>query len=178
MSWKRCARKAWCTTALMARTTSSPFLLHYWASAHKDRYALAWHLYNLYCCDAELEATHEKKMEAVMAHFDAVRRCAIGTGDAVSVQEYFKDGAIDIWLKDELLRLHLPCGKNHVECLDFENTGLVVSKLQKGYIVMAKSRTQLGFEYLIPFTKVGETENNRGNLLVAAVQCKYVKDQV
>ncbi|CAJ1457456.1 unnamed protein product [Effrenium voratum] len=169
-----------------------PLILQSWAESHRE--PLANQIKKMFEEDAVIEATHEKKFETVMLHFDAAVRLALEQ-ESCTLEQLFPGAN----LKPESLRavLVMPglqySGDSVVELDSFDDVDEVMSSLEYGSIVVSQKRTEKGIEYLVPWTVPrkdhrqllrslqptgpGDKDPN-AHLLILGVQTKYVQEFV
>ncbi|CAE7944669.1 unnamed protein product [Symbiodinium necroappetens] len=152
-----------------------PLVLSWWAQKNKKSSRLAKHLCHAYEFDAELAEGSEKRMEGVMFYYEAVRRIALD-GKPIELSQFYVTDYIGDNFKKMLLVGALPQGGGRlVEFVkDFSDVKLVIDWLKKGAIVVSQKQSEEGVEYLTPW-RLNDAE---GKLVVACVQCKFVKDKV
>jgi len=144
-----------------------PLLVQDWARRFSDSHPIAYHLQQLYHADACLDIDSEKKMEAVLYHYEAVLRIA-QAGKKFVLQEFFKTIH-----SDEMFAINVtapfPSSGHVVKYVpNFIDSRAIFSHLDSGYIVVSEYHSEIGTEYLVPFRKSDNT------LMVAFVQCKFV----
>jgi hypothetical protein len=155
-----------------------PLMLQGWASNLITRrthpmWTLAHHLQEAYDADTVLEATHEKQMEDVIVHYEAVRRiCRAGRAGGETIGSFFKTGFIGEKWKKISITIKVPTADDDgiiAQVANFTDVGAVVKLLQEGFIVVSKNRTEKGLEYAAPFFDLRTNE-----LIVECAQCKLV----
>jgi hypothetical protein len=151
-----------------------PLRLQQWAAKHSKDVGLATHLNCAYQADAVVGNDTEKFMEHVMYHFEAVLRLSIGAGKTFTLGSYFKSVHMPPERFGEKVSLAIPHRdqKIVVDYPNFANSNFdaILGNLKAGFIVVSKAHSEVGVEYLAPFFK------EDGSLLVACVQCKFVKE--
>jgi hypothetical protein len=151
-----------------------PLRLQQWAAKHSKDVGLATHLNCAYQADAVVGNDTEKFMEHVMYHFEAVLRLSIGAGKTFTLGSYFKSVHMPMKWKNSIVSVKVPTTTqpivDTVESFGKDSFSEVIDNLKKGYIVVSKAHSEVGVEYLAPFFK------EDGSLLVACVQCKFVKE--
>ena len=151
-----------------------PLLLHWWAATDWKNSALAYHLHKAYMSDAMLGNGAEKKMEAVLYHYEAVLRAAL-KGKEFTLKDFYRSDNIGPTFVNMKVRARMPDdeAEDKLVCTvaDFKNGTQLLELLKKGFIVVSCFHSEPGIEYLSPFT----TRN--GDLIVAAVQCKFITGQ-
>ena len=152
-----------------------PLVLSWWAQKNKKSSRLATHLCHAYEFDAELAEGSEKRMEGLMFHYEAVLRIALER-KPIELSKFYVTDYIGDNFKKMLLVGALPQGRGRlVEFVkDFSNVKLVIDWLKKGAIVVSQKQSEEGVEYLTPW-RLNDAE---GELVVACVQCKFVKEKV
>jgi hypothetical protein len=146
-----------------------PLLLQDWAQRKALAFTIAHHLDNVYAHDAVLGDGTEKKMEALMYHYEAVLRKAV-EGKTFRMSDFYASKHVRGDLCNLIVSADLPNSKDLVAVVeDFSAEGQVLQLLQCGFIVVSQRRDEIGVEYLSPFRGTGK------ELLVACVQCKFVQ---
>ena len=155
-----------------------PLMIQHWAMNPENvRNPLAIHLCKAYNADSVLVATHEKGMEEVLIHCEAVRRiCRAGRPGGETIESFFGTQWIgDAW-KARPISITIPPPGNTgiIQCVgDFSDVNAVLKLLQEGFTVMSKKRTEHGVEWAAPFFDPATRA-----LLVECAQCKLVTDSV
>ena len=154
-----------------------PLVLCEWARQcySNKKSALAYHLQRAYESDAGLGEGSEKRMEGLMYHYEAVLRIAL-EGKPIELSKFYVTDYIGATYQDMLLVGALPAGGGSLVRFvqDFSDMDLVIDLLKKGKIVVSQKQSEEGVEYLTPW-RLNDAE---GKLVVACVQCKFVKDKV
>jgi len=152
-----------------------PLVLSWWAQENQQSSSLAEHLCRAYEFDAELAAGSEKRMEGLMFHYEAVLRIAL-EGKPIELSKFYVTDYIGATYQDMLLVGALPAGGGSLVRFvqDFSDMDLVIDLLKKGKIVVSQKQSEEGVEYLTPW-RLNDAE---GKLVVACVQCMFVKDKV
>jgi len=154
-----------------------PLVLCEWARQCyiKDKSPLAYHLQKAYEFDAGLGEGSEKRMEGLMFHYEAVLRIALA-GKPIELRKFYVTNYIGNNFKTLSLVGALPTNAGSlVEFVqDFRDMDFVINLLEKGKIVVSKKQSEEGVEYLTPW----RLNDAKGKLVVACVQCKFVKDKV
>ncbi|CAJ1359830.1 unnamed protein product, partial [Effrenium voratum] len=118
-----------------------PLILQSWAESHRE--PLANQIKKMFEEDAVIEATHEKKFETVMLHFDAAVRLALEQ-ESCTLEQLFPGAS----LKPESLREVLVLSglqrrlKPVVELDSFEDVDEVMNCLEYGSIAVSRKRTE------------------------------------
>lgn len=156
-------------TALGQADFLLPLLIQTWATREARSSSVAFHLQQAYAADAMLGHGIEKKMEALMYHYEAVLRKVV-EGKTFLLNNFYKGAHVGEEFLEMEVRAPVPSGTDLVwTVIDFSNPDCVLGHLRAGRIVVSKSPTEPGVEYLSPYIVVGTEE-----LLVAACQCKFV----
>ena len=144
-----------------------PLLLHDWAERRaKDGSSLAFHLQQAYRKDVLMTFGTEKRMEALLYHYEAVLRKAV-EGQTFTLKQFYQSNHCGKELEDLEVKAPVPKGTDLVERVpEIQDEELVLSKLREGFIVVNEAR----IEYLAPFRTA---EDNK--LIVACVTCKLAK---
>ena len=153
-----------------------PLVLSWWAQKNKKSSRLATHLCHAYEFDAELAEGSEKRMEGLMFHYEAVLRIALD-GKPIALNKFYTTHYIGTKFKRMRgLVAALPTdGGNIIEFVqDFVEIDAVIKLLEEGVTVVSQKQSEEGVEYLTPW----RLNNAEGELVVACVQCKFVKDKV
>ena len=146
-------------------------MLQYWAEKHQQESAVAYHLHKVYVNDAMLGPYSAKRMEAVMCHYEAVLRKA-AQGRRWFLKDFYKSKHIGAHFKDLRVTARVPDGKELVRTVKDFSDGIELHELlDEGFIVVSSDPNEVGVEYLSPYT------TGDGDLVVAAVQCKFVSDE-
>ena len=135
--------------------------------------ALALHLNLMFDFDAMIGRWGERNMEPLMYHFEAAKRIAHGSNVLPLGNYYCQVKSMDSALKMRLVRCKTPRAGEHIyraPSFGLEDMPAVVKQLRKGYIAVSKNPREMGMEYLVPFV-----DAKTGKLLVACVQCTFVK---
>mmetsp|Transcript_37094 Transcript_37094/g.80616 ORF Transcript_37094/g.80616 Transcript_37094/m.80616 type:complete len:687 (-) Transcript_37094:12-2072(-) len=152
----------------------NPLMLQFWAKNIKFQVpnAMQFHLSQIYDADAVLGPNTEKRMEALMFHYEAVLRVALA-GEPFSLTDFYRGGYVDSTLSTKVTAI-LPSVGNIVMNVDnFQGKEQVLGLLRQGWIVVSTDTSEPGVEFLSPYKEHGSDK-----LLVAAVQCKFVKSKV
>ena len=149
-----------------------PLVLYEWARQCYTRSRLALHVQRAYEYDAELSEGSEKRMEALMYHYEAVLRIAL-EGKAIDLSKFYKTKFIGKKFQSMSLVAALPTdGSDLVKFVDeFSQVDLVIRLLKKGITVVSRKQAEIGIEYLTPW----RLNTAKGKLVVAFVQCKFVQ---
>ena len=152
-----------------------PLILSWRAQKNKKSSCLAMHVCHAYEFDAELAEGSEKRMEGLMFHYEAVLRVALA-GKPIELRKFYVTNYIGDKFKTLSLVGALPTNAGSlVEFVtDFSDMDFVIDLLKKGKIVVSQKQFVEGVEYLTPW-RLNDAE---GKLVVACVQCKFVKDKV
>jgi len=151
----------------------NPLMLQFWAKNIKFQVpnAMQFHLSQIYDADAVLGPNTEKRMEALMFHYEAVLRVALA-GEPFSLTDFYRGGYVDSTLSTKVTAI-LPSVGNIVMNVDnFQGKEQVLGLLRQGWIVVSTDTSEPGVEFLSPYKEHGSDK-----LLVAAVQCKFVQDK-
>jgi hypothetical protein len=149
-----------------------PLAVHSWAWGHHETATLGHHLHALYDADRGVGPDAEKKMEAIMYHYEAVLRKA-NEGTVFSLQAFYQTEHVGKNFSDVRVTAPVPERVTLVEELDdFSDVDRVLHALDQGFIVVSKAHSELGIEYMAPF-RDAETKE----LIVACVQCKFVNSK-
>eukprot|EP01065_Artemidia_motanka_P020435 TRINITY_DN2446_c0_g1_i15.p4 TRINITY_DN2446_c0_g1~~TRINITY_DN2446_c0_g1_i15.p4 ORF type:complete len:168 (+),score=51.26 TRINITY_DN2446_c0_g1_i15:1179-1682(+) len=108
-------------------------------------------------------------MERVMYHYEAVLRIAL-RDQRVALRKLY--GGSELGVKPVAVGAVLAPEADQVRFVEKLSEPEVLGLLQDGYIVVSENRTELGIEYLSPY------QTDDGELLVAAVQCKFVEKSI
>jgi hypothetical protein len=151
-----------------------PILLQSWAEKYVQPVPrLASHLSMVYAMDSQLAAGSEKSMEGLMCHYEAVLRLT-NNGKRFRFPGFYKTKNVGTKLAQRELTARVPDEGSLVTKVDnLKNLDEVLTLLNQGRLVVSKFPTEQGVEYLAPFN-----DADSGNLIVAAVQCKFVTDKV
>ena len=152
-----------------------PLVLSWWAQKNKKSSRLATHLCHAYEFDAELAEGSEKRMEGLMFHYEAVLRIAL-EGKPIALNKFYVTDYIGTKFKTiRRLVAALPTDGGMIEFVkDFGEIDAVIKLLEQGVMVVSQKQSEEGVEYLTPY----RLNNAEGELVVACVQCKFVKDKV
>ena len=142
-------------------------LVQWWAETHAEESPMAHHLHLAYECDAELGPDSEKSMEGLMYHYEAVLRLAT-EWKPFSLQSFYKSKHIGFEFADRMVSVKVGSRDLVRYVKNFNDADKLLELLNDGFIVVSKAHTEFGIEYLAPFF------TSQGNLIVAAVQCKFV----
>ncbi|CAE7243477.1 unnamed protein product [Symbiodinium sp. CCMP2592] len=118
----------------------------------------------------------EKRMEGLMFHYEAVLRIALD-GKPIALNKFYTTHYIGTKFKRMRgLVAALPTdGGNIIEFVqDFIEIDAVIKLLEEGVTIVSQKQSEEGVEYLTPW-RLNDAE---GKLVVACVQCKFVKDKV
>ena len=136
----------------------------------KDGSSLAFHLKQVYRCDALLGFGTEKKMEGLLYHYEAVLRKAV-EGQTFTLKQFYQSKQFGKRFLNLRAKAPVPEQTDLVERVpDFQDEERVLGKLNSGFIVVSDCQNEVGVEYLAPFRTA-----EAGKLIVACVQCKFVK---
>jgi len=153
-----------------------PLALHGWAASVLEKddgayWALAHHVGRAYSADCVVERTHEKKVEEVVTHYEAVRRISRAGRKGETIGSFFKQTNYigSAWKSREItIRIPEETGDGIVEFVtDFSDAELVLRYLRSGRIVVSEKRTEQGLEYASAFFEQGD------EMLVAVAQVKF-----
>jgi hypothetical protein len=114
----------------------------------------------------------EKKMESICYFHDAALRAFNVKVDEMSepfyLRKYYVGGTMSKKVGDQRVTMK----RSSRECLAYVERfdGSTVTLLNEGKIVISELLTEPGIEYLVPFHRY----NDETQLIVAAVQCKFV----
>jgi len=149
----------------------NPLMLQSWATGTPAmQTSMRLHLRGVYDADAVLGPNTEKRMEDLMFHYEALLRVGL-KGKSIPLRDFYVGGCIDPELGSKQVTALLPSSRDLVlHVPNFQNTESVLSKLRDGWILVSKEHNEPGVEFLTPWQ-----EHGSGKLLVAAVQCKFVK---
>eukprot|EP01124_Arcella_intermedia_P024272 TRINITY_DN4043_c0_g1_i5.p1 TRINITY_DN4043_c0_g1~~TRINITY_DN4043_c0_g1_i5.p1 ORF type:complete len:653 (-),score=114.49 TRINITY_DN4043_c0_g1_i5:14-1795(-) len=147
-----------------------PLLVQDWANRNSKNSELAYHLQQVYAADATLGLDSEKKMEAVMYHYEAVLRTCLDDRP-FKISTFYGGCFCGILLpKLQLIRPELGLSEHLVKMVDnFSDTEELIDQLNSGFILVSRKHSEEGIEYLVPFKNTKDD-----SLVVGAVQCKYV----
>eukprot|EP00439_Symbiodinium_sp_Y106_P086386 s211_g32.t3 len=165
-----------------------PILLQLWARSAET--SLADQINQIFEQDAIMEATHEKKLEDIMVHFDCAVRLALGENNCTLKQLF--PGA-SFW--SERANIIVTCTQNVLAPLEyvesFADVEAVLESLKNGKIVVSTLRNEPGIEYLIPWMVPNQDDRRRirdlnppcnktesASLLVLGIQTKCVGGNV
>ena len=151
-----------------------PLVLWDWARRNADDRGLAYHLQQAYAADAVLGADTEKKMEALMYHYEAVLRKAL-EGKNFTLNDFYKSAhtSDNLWQSEVTARV--PNASQLVRSVkDFSKAKDVLRLLETGFIVVSDFHNEYALEYLSPFCDASDDHT----LIVACVQCKFVQSTV
>ena len=155
-----------------------PLVLCDWARQRyiKKKSPLAYHLQKAYESDAGLGEGSEKRMEGLMFHYEAVLRIAL-EGKPIALNKFYTTDYMGTKFK-RMRRLvaALPTdgGDIIVFVKDFGDIDAVIKLQEEGVTVVSQKQSEEGVEYLTPW-RLNDAE---GKLVVACVQCKFVKEKV
>jgi len=145
-----------------------------WARKN-DRSEIASHLVQLYQFDGCLEGDSEKKLEAVMYHYEALLR-HVQAGRSFRLSKYFCFDQTRRFAK--VPNFVTAPVKNAGGILsfvqNFDDTDEILKLLKAGCIVVSEFHSEVGTEYLVPYWE----NNNEETFWVAFVQCKFVKKRI
>ena len=166
------ARKAYETVKFLF-----PLKVMQWAKKEVNTNAIAHHTNQMFVEDATNGAEGRKRMEHAIYHLEAAKRIAVGSR-LLSLEDYYGYGYdvkfLDGALKCRYVHCKVPSGVDHVytsPSFATKHMPAVVNHLRAGYIVVPKHLSGVaGVEYLVPFFDFVSRK-----LLVACVQCKFVK---
>jgi len=153
----------------------NPLMLQSWSAGatRQSQTPMRWHLSQVYDADAVLGPNTEKKMEGLMFHYEALLRIGLN-GEELPLREFYVGGDIDSKFGPRQVRAPLPSQTDLiVEMPNFKDMDTVLERLRAGWIVVSQEQNEPGVEFLSPWRDVNSKE-----LLVAAVQCKFVKSKV
>ena len=146
-----------------------PLVIQHWADRECTTSALAFHLHQAYAADSVVGPCAEKKMEAIMYHYEAVLRKTV-EGKVFPLQQLYQTEHIGEKFRDRSVSAKVPAGTNLVRFLpSFSDVDEVLGLLKQGFIVVSQAHGEVGIEYLSPYVDVESEE-----LIVAAVQCKFI----
>ena len=168
-----------------------PILLQLWARSAET--SLADQINQMFEQDAIMEATHEKKLEDIMVHFDCAVRLALGENNCTLKQLF--PGASFWSERGGLPNIIVTCTQNVLAPLEyiesFADVEAVLESLKNGKIVVSKLRNEPGIEYLIPWMVPNQDDRRRirdlnppcnktesASLLVLGIQTKCVGGNV
>lgn len=143
-----------------------PLLINHWAQKKCEIHPIAYHLQQLYDADACLDRDSEKKMEAVMYHYEAVLRIA-QSGAIFTLGRFFHTDHYDQKFNFNV-SADVSTGRLVTLIDDFSDTRAIHRLLKSGQIVVSNRHSEIGTEYLVPYFVCEK-------LLVAFVQCKFVQ---
>lgn len=151
-----------------------PLLLQSWAEKYAQPVPrLARHLNMVYAADSQLAAGSEKRMESLMCHYEAVLRL-MNKGRTFRLSGFYKTTNVAERVAQRDFKARIPDeGMLVIQVVNFENTDAVLQILRQGRLVVSEKTAEEGVEYLAPFI-----DASSGELLVAAVQCKFVRTEV
>ena len=168
-----------------------PILLQLWARS--ARTSLADQINQMFEQDAIMEATHEKKLEDIMVHFDCAVRLALGENNC-TLEQLFPGASF--WSEGGgLPNIIVTSTQNDLTPLEyvesFADVEAVLESLKSGKIVVSKLRNEPGIEYLIPWMVPNQDDRRRirdlkppcnktelASLLVLGIQTKCVGSYV
>ncbi|CAE7785864.1 unnamed protein product [Symbiodinium necroappetens] len=168
-----------------------PIVLQLWARSAET--SLADQINQMFEQDAIMEATHEKKLEDIMVHFDCAVRLALGENNCTL--ELLFPGA-GFWSeRGGLPNIIVTSTQNVLAPLEyvesFADVEAVLDSLKNGKIVVSELRNEPGIEYLIPWIVPNQDDRRRirnlkpqcnktesASLLVLGIQTKCVGGNV
>ena len=168
-----------------------PIVLQLWARSAET--SLADQINHMFEQDAIMEATHEKKLEDIMVHFDCAVRLALGENNCTLEQLFPGAG---FWSERGGLRNIIVTSTQNVlaplEYVEsFADVEAVLDSLKNGKIVVSELRNEPGIEYLIPWIVPNQDDRRRirnlkpqcnktesASLLVLGIQAKCVGGNV
>lgn len=124
-------------------------LINHWAQKKCEINPIAYHLQQLYDADACLDQDSEKKMEAVMYHYEAVLRLA-QAGAKFNLGSFFHTEHYDQKL-DVDVSACVSTGRLVTFLEDFSDTTAIHRLLKSGRIVVSTKHSEIGTEYLVPY---------------------------
>ena len=168
-----------------------PIVLQLWARSAET--SLADQINQMFEQDAIMEATHEKKLEDIMVHFDCAVRLALGENNCTL--ELLFPGAGFCSESGGLPNIIVTSTQNVLVPLEyvesFADVEAVLDSLKNGKIVVSELRNEPGIEYLIPWIVPNQDDRRRirnlkpqcnktesASLLVLGIQTKCVGGNV
>jgi hypothetical protein len=149
----------------------SPVALFKWASSGREKEHE--YLSALFYTDAVF-AQHgcEKKMESICYYHDAALRAFNVKEGEISEPFYLSDYYFGGTMSKKVGDQRVTMKRSSPDCLAYVERfdGSTVTLLNEGKIVISELLTEPGIEYLVPFHRY----NDETQLIVAAVQCKFV----
>ena len=149
-----------------------PLLLQHWAERYQKSSAYGYHLNQLFDADQIVGKDTEKFMEAIMYHYEAVLRLSL-RGSSFTLASFYKSKHVGAEFKDVEVTARVPAAAPQLvkRVENFTDLELILGFLETGFLVVSDVHGEKGIEYLVPFRTLKEC------LLVACVQCKFVKEK-
>ena len=147
-----------------------PLLMHTWAQRRCNSSKLAFHLQQAYDADCIVGSSTEKYMEAIMYHYEAVRRIS-ARGAPFALGAFYTTRHQGPRFRNRVVFAKIPPANSIVQLVpNFDDVALVLEYLENGFIVVSRQQGEVAIEYLSPYV-----DNRTGKLIVGAAQCKFVK---
>ena len=176
----RARTKGWLQTGSAGKEILMPLVLRHYSES-KDVSEVRLALKQLYHADQAVSKGQEKKAEALVAHFEILKKLCLDGTTGVAVQKFFDGGRMKRDGTTNLGERRLYWGKKaatfDVQSFRKEDfSEFVVPSLLRGQTAISQAQNEPGVEYLCPFFKRPPSASRpytEKDLLVAKVQVKY-----
>ena len=176
----RARTRGWLQKGSAGKEILMPLILRHYSES-KDVSPVRFALQQLHHADQAVSKGQEKKAEALVAHFEILKKLCLNGRQGVEVQEFFRGGRMKRGGTTNLgeRRLHWRKKAATIDVPSFREkrfSDLVVPSLLRGQTAISQAQNEPGVEYLCPFFKRPPSASRpytEKDLLVAKVQVKY-----
>ena len=159
----RARTRGWLQKGSAGKEILTPLILRHYSES-KDDSEVRFALKQLYHADQAVSEGQEKKAEALVAHFEILKKLCLDGTKGIAVQKFFRGGRMKRDGTTNLGERRLYWGKK-AATFDVQSfrkksfSDLVVPSLLRGQTAISQAQNEPGVEYLCPFFKRPPSSN-------------------